>query len=283
MNAAADISPSHIIPHDGGGLRRRRRGGHARQGVDQGQDDASDVAAPAAEGENGEPDDAEATGQQDNDTDPASPESERSTTNDSNNRESRRMRRAQEGPTRHIPILARLQFSTTMQQQRGHEPLRVVLPIWMVRKSDRINHSFLGARMAMATESNSGFIVRLWSNVREMVIGRGSNVMQHSSYDSVAMSPSQQPHIPSTPSSPVYTTIHRSLSISPGAASSNNHRDDSNPTNEHLSQSNVEEGERSSLQLWLTPLNTDHNQSTPSRSSSSVVGIRRRSPCRRGP
>jgi len=59
-----------------------------------------------------------------------------------NDNDRRRRRRQQRQAPRQMPALARRQFSSSMQQQRRHEPIPFILPIWMASKLDRMNDSY---------------------------------------------------------------------------------------------------------------------------------------------
>ena len=196
------------------------------------------------------------------------------TNNNNNTRQQRRRGRRQRrrDAIAQLPIIARRQFTTATQQQRRHQPLPFIMPIWMARKCDNLQYQFdTNRRLGYIGNNieNVGIATHIWSNIRG-ILGVIRYTSTTASYDSVPTS-LPTPSTPTRVSTTFQSNYTQNLSSTPGAIiRTASHRDDD-------SQPDVEEG-NGGLELQTLNNTEQHNNYDIERSDS---GLRRRSPTRR--
>jgi len=192
-------------------------------------------------------------------------------TNNTNRQQRRRGRRQRRRDAiAQLPIIARRQFTTATQQQRRHQPLPFIMPIWMARKCDNVHYQFETNRRLTNMGNNVGIATHVWSNIRG-ILGVIRYTSTTTSYDSVPTTsmPMAAPSTPTRVSTTFQSNYTQSLSSTPGAIiRTSSHRD---------SQPDVEEG-NGGLELQTLNNTEQHNNYDIERSDS---GLRRRSPTRR--
>ena len=257
---------NNISQHSSDGLRRR----HNRSNYSQGDVDSSVVTSPLAARDSLGPNNSDVSDDNVETNNNTNIESE--TDDRQQSRRGRRQRRRD--AIAQLPIIARRQFTTATQQQRRHQPLPFIMPIWMARKVDNLHYQYDTNRRLtnMGNIENVGIATHIWSNIRG-ILGVIRYTGTTASYDSVPTTsvPMATPSTPTRVSTTFQSNYSQSISSTPGAiirTTSNSHRDDD-------SQPDVEEGNGG---LELQTLNTEHNNYDIERSDS---GLRRRSPTRR--
>ena len=275
LTSPSSAGQNNISQHNSDGLRRR----HNRSNNSQGDVDSTAVTSPLAARDSLGPnnsdvsDDIIETNSNNNNNNNNNTESGDETNNTNRQQRRRGRRQRRRDAIAQLPIIARRQFTTATQQQRRHQPLPFIMPIWMARKVDNLISQFDTNRQVANMGNNVGIATHIWSNIRGILGVIRYTSATTASYDSV---PTTLP-TPSTPTR-VSTTFQsnytQSLSSTPGAiirTSSNSHRDDN-------SQPDVEEG-NGGLELQTLNNTEQHNNYDIERSDS---GLRRRSPTRRG-
>jgi len=277
LTTESSAGQNNISQHNSDGLRRRHN--HSNNSQDD-VEHSSVVTSPLAARDSLGPNNSDVSDDiietnSNNDNNNAESSDETNNSNNNTNREQRRRGRRQRrrDAIAQLPIIARRQFTTATQQQRRHQPLPFIMPIWMARKVDNLQYQFdANRRLAnMGNLENVGIATHIWSNIRGILGVIRYTSTTTSAYDSVPTS-LPTPSTPTRVSTTFQSNYTQSLSSTPGAIiRTSSHRDDDD------SQPDVEEGNGG---LELQTLNTEqHNNYDIERSDS---GLRRRSPTRRG-